>query len=94
MIQKNMKERGSLYCAPCFGIPSVISTVFLRHATQRLAELGTIGVPQSAQRTLWMAGPGTNSILEWFLGPCAEYLGMDCGSEEVAARLYIFPSFC
>jgi hypothetical protein len=40
-----------------------------------------------------MAGPGTNSILGMVLEPCSEYLGKDCGSEEVAARLYIFLIF-
>lgn len=36
---------------PCFGMPSVMSTVFLKHATQRFAEFGTMGVPQSAHNT-------------------------------------------
>lgn len=49
--------------SPCLGIPSVISTVFLKHATHRLAEFGTIGVPQSAHRIWWTAGDGMNSIL-------------------------------
>lgn len=40
-----------------------MSTVFLRHATHRLAELGTMGVPQSAHNTLRTAGPGTNSMM-------------------------------
>lgn len=51
-----------MYHAPCFGMPSVMSTVFRKHATQRFAEFGTIGVPQSAHSTLCTAGPGTNSI--------------------------------
>lgn len=49
--------------SPCLGMPSVISTVFRRHATQRLAELGTMGVPQSAHSTRCTAGAGTNSIV-------------------------------
>ena len=57
--------------SPSFGIPSVMSTVFLRHATQRFALFGSIAVPQSAQRTRCMAGDGINSIvdtaLEWLL---------------------------
>ena len=36
----------------CFGIPSVISIEFRRQATQRFAPFGTIGVPQSAHKTL------------------------------------------
>ena len=40
--------------------------VFLRHGTHRLAELGTIGVPQSAQSTRCTAGAGTNSIPSCF----------------------------
>ena len=48
--------------SPCFGTPSVMSTVFLRHATQRFALFGSMAVPQSAQRTLCMAGDGINSI--------------------------------
>jgi hypothetical protein len=40
-----------------------ISTyVFLRHGTHRFAELGTIGVPQSAHSTRCTAGAGTKSI--------------------------------
>lgn len=35
----------------CFGMPSVISTVALRHCRQRFALFGVMGVPQSAQRT-------------------------------------------
>ena len=46
----------------CFGIPSVISIVFRRQATQRFAPLGTIGVPQSAQRTLCIGAVWTNSM--------------------------------
>lgn len=46
----------------CFGIPSVISTVFLKHETHKFAVFGTMGVPQSAQRIWWTAGPGVNSI--------------------------------
>jgi hypothetical protein len=47
----------------CFGIPSVISIVFRRQATQRFAPFGTIGVPQSAQRTLWIGADWTNSMV-------------------------------
>lgn len=58
-----MVPSGTEICyAPCLGMPSVISTVFLRQATQRFAEFGMMGVPQSAQSTLWIAGPGTNSM--------------------------------
>ena len=46
----------------CFGIPSVISIVFRRQATQRFAPFGTIGVPQSAQRTLCIGAVWTNSM--------------------------------
>jgi len=46
----------------CLGIPSVISIVFLRQATQRFAPFGTIGVPQSAQRTLCIGALWTNSM--------------------------------
>jgi len=55
--------------------------VLRRHATHRLAELGTMGVPresqekdlvvdwmhnkpQSAQRTRWIGGAATNSIVD------------------------------
>ena len=48
--------------APCFGMPSVISTVLRRHPMQRLALFGVIGVPQSAHRTRCTAGAGINSI--------------------------------
>ncbi len=40
-----------------------MSTEFLRQATQRFAPFGSMGVPQSAQRTRCMAGEGTNSIV-------------------------------
>lgn len=46
----------------CFGIPSVISIVFRRHATQRFAPFGTIGVPQSAHSTLCIGVDWTNSM--------------------------------
>lgn len=34
----------------CFGIPSVMSTSFLMHATHRLASFGSISVPHSAHK--------------------------------------------
>lgn len=46
----------------CFGIPSVISIVFRRQATQRFAPFGTIGVPQSAHKTLCIGVDWTNSM--------------------------------
>ena len=47
----------------CFGMPSVISIVFRRHATQRFAPLGMIGVPQSAQRTLCIGAVWASSMV-------------------------------
>jgi hypothetical protein len=64
---KAFAETKTGYDSPCFGIPSVMSTEFLRQATQRFAPFGSIGVPQSAQRTRCMAGEGTNSIVRCWL---------------------------
>jgi hypothetical protein len=51
-----------------------ISTyVFLRHGTHRFAELGTIGVPQSAHSTRCTAGAGTKSIS--LFSPCWSLVG-------------------
>jgi hypothetical protein len=46
----------------CFGIPSVISIVLRRQATQRFAPFGTIGVPQSAHKTLCIGVDWTSSM--------------------------------
>lgn len=46
----------------CFGIPSVISTEFRRQAIHKFAELGSIGVPQSAHNTLCTGGGATKSM--------------------------------
>jgi hypothetical protein len=45
--------------ALCFGMDSVMSTLFLRQFTQRFALLGAMGVPQSAQRmyACWSSCP-------------------------------------
>ena len=56
------REGGIREYVPCFGMPSVISTVLRRHPMQRLALFGVIGVPQSAHSTRCTAGAGMNSI--------------------------------
>jgi hypothetical protein len=64
---KNRSQFRQKETEACFGIPSVISIVFRRQATQRFAPFGTIGVPQSAHKTLWTGADWMNSMAGVFL---------------------------